>query len=187
MKVISSQAVANEEVAALRLRTEAVPRAALKGLPAPAPRARPQEWHDQFLGLLRRRSVPALRITLGLIFLWFGALKLFDASPVMKILESTYNFLPLKTFAVALGAWEVLIGGSLLAKRGLRCALPLLCLHLAGTFAALGLAPSLFFHDGNPLLLTVEGEFVVKNMVLMAAALVICGHEVEPLRRAPNV
>jgi uncharacterized membrane protein YkgB len=52
---------------------------------------------------------------------------------------------------------------------------------MTGTFAALLLAPSLFFHHGNLLWLTVEGEFVMKNMVLVAAGLVIAGHDLEPL------
>jgi len=52
---------------------------------------------------------------------------------------------------------------------------------MAGTFAATTLAPSLFFHRGNPLRLTVEGEFVIKNVVLAAAGLVIAGHELRPL------
>jgi uncharacterized membrane protein YkgB len=99
----------------------------------------------------------------------------------MKILEHTYWFLPVRSFAVAIGGWEVLIGAGLMSKRALRCAVGLLCLHLVGTFLALALSPVLFFQDGNLLRLTFEGEFVVKNMVLVAAALVIGGHEVKPL------
>ena len=99
----------------------------------------------------------------------------------MEILRHTYSFLPIKFFALALGMWEVLVGVGLLVKRVLRCTLALLWLHMAGTFVALLLAPSLSFHHGNPLLLTAEGEFVMKNMVLIAAGLVIAGHEVEPL------
>ena len=144
-------------------------------------RAGAGEYHNRLILLLRRRSVTALRVTLGLIFLWFGALKLVDSSPVVEILKHTYWFLPLKPFAVALGAWEVLVGVGLLVKRALRCTLVLVCLHLAGTFAALLLGPHLFFHDGNPLWLTVEGEFVMKNLVLVAAGLVVAGHELSPL------
>lgn len=140
------------------------------------------KWHDYFLGRLHLWSIPALRLALGLIFLWFGALKLLGASPVMNILEQTYWFLPVRTFTVVIGVWEVLIGLGLTFKLALRCTLLLLCLHLAGTFFALLLAPVIFFQNGNLLRLTVEGEFVVKNMVLITAALVIGGHEVKPLR-----
>jgi uncharacterized membrane protein YkgB len=188
MKVISGREVAGgQQVATLRLRTRARLHADPGDLIAASPDFALREWHDRLLGLLRSRSIPALRLTLGLIFLWFGALKLFGASPVMNILEQTYGFLPVKSLAAALGAWEVLIGVCLVFKWALRSALGLLCLHLAGTFVALSLAPSLFFQDGNLLRLTVEGEFVVKNVVLIASALAVGGHEVEPLRRAPNV
>ncbi len=188
MKVISRRAVTGgQEVAPLRLGTRARLHANIGDLIVPQLGPAVSEFHDYLLGLLRRWSIPALRMALGLVFLWFGALKLLGASPVMNILEHTYRFLPVGTFAAVIGGFEVLIGAGLVFKWALRCTLALLCLHLAGTFLAVAMAPPLFFHDGNLLRLTVEGEFVVKNMVLMAAALVICGHEVKPLRRAPNV
>src|SRR5947209_5546134 len=182
MKVITGQVVAGEDrAAALRLRLRVRQQVYVRDIAIPLPQAGAREWHNHVLGLLRRRGVAALRLALGLVFLWFGALKLFDSSPVMEILRHTYSFLPIKFFALALGMWEVLVGVGLLVKRVLRCTLALLWLHMAGTFVALLLAPSLFFHHGNPLLLTAEGEFVMKNMVLIAAGLVIAGHEVEPL------
>ena len=152
----------------------------------PPPELVVSDFHDYLLGLLRRWSIPALRLALGLVFLWLGALKLFGASPVMNMLEHTYWFLPVRTFAVSMGVWEVLIGACLMSKRALRVAVSLLCLHLAGTFFALVLTPVLFSQDGNLLRLTAEGEFVIKNIVLIAAALVIGGHEVEPPRRTPK-
>jgi len=182
MKVISRQAVAgDDEAAELRVQFPVRPHAGVGRLTVPSPRKGAQEWHNYFLGLLQRRSITALRLALGLVFLWFGALKLLGASPVMNLLEHTYWFLPVRSFAVALGVWEVLIGVGLMVKRALYCTLGLLCLHLTGTFVALGLAPALFFQHGNPLWLTAEGEFVVKNAVLIAAALVIGGHEIKPL------
>ena len=182
MKVITGQVVAGEDkAAALRLRLRVRQQVYVRDIAIPLPQAGAREWHNYLLSLLQRRSVTALRLTLGLIFLWFGVLKLFDASPVMEILKHTYSFMPLKLFALTLGAWEVLVGVGLLVKRALRCTLALLWLHMTGTFVALLLAPALFFHHGNPLWLTVEGEFVMKNMVLVAAGLVIAGHNVESL------
>ena len=184
MKVISGREVAGgQKAATLRPQTRMRLHANIGDSIVPSPDLVAIEWHDYLRGLLHRWSVPALRVALGLVFLWFGCLKLFGASPVMKFIEHTCWFLPVGSFAVALGAWEALIGTGLLFKRVLRCALALLCLHLAGTFLALALTPVLFFQDGNLLRLTFEGEFVVKNMVLIAAALVIGGHEVKPLRR----
>lgn len=188
MKVISRREVAGgEEVATLRSRGSLRLHANIGDSIVPPPDfVVVAECHDYLLGRLHRWSIPALRLALGLIFVWFGALKLLGASPVMNILAHTYWFLPVRTFAVVIGAWEVLIGVGLTFKLALRCTLALLCLHLAGTFFALLLAPVIFFQDGNLLRLTVEGEFVVKNMVLIAAALVIGGHEVKPLRVRPS-
>jgi uncharacterized membrane protein YkgB len=139
-------------------------------------------WDDSVLLALQRSSVPALRLTLGLVFLWFVALKVFGVSPITPMLKTTYPFLALPVFTVLLGMWEILIGLGLVLKLALRQTLCLLCLHLAGTFAALWLAPSYFFLHGNPLVLTVNGEFVIKNLVLLAAGLVVAGNELSQSR-----
>ena len=135
------------------------------------------------LTVLRRWSIPALRLALGTVFLWFGALKIFGNSPVILLIQNTFTFLPLHVFVPVLGGWEMLIGIGIILKRALRCMLVLLVFHLVGTFVALCLNPDDFFVQGFPLLLTADGEFVMKNLVLIAAGLVIAGHEVKPLTR----
>jgi uncharacterized membrane protein YkgB len=130
--------------------------------------------------LLHRWSIPMLRLALGFIFLWFGALKLLGVSPVLSLVQQTYSFVPAYPFFFVLGFWETGIGCGLILNRALRPTLIFLCIHLLGTFVALLQAPSLFFLHHNPLLLTAEGEFVVKNLVLVAAGLVIGGHQVKP-------
>lgn len=140
-------------------------------------------WDEFILAALHRWSVPALRVTLGLVFLWFGALKVFEVSPIIPMLRETYPFISIPVLSFSLGIWEMFIGGGLLLKRALRSTLGLLCLHLAGTFTALWLAPAVFFHNGNPLVLTEDGEFVAKNLVLLTAGLVIAGYELTPLGR----
>lgn len=129
---------------------------------------------------MHRWGIPLLRIALGLVFLWFGALKIFGASPVAELVRSTYAFLPYPWFLVLLGVWEVVIGIGLILKFALRFTLALLWLQMAGTFAAALFEPSLFFRAGNMLLLTTEGEFVLKNLVLVASGIVIGGYEVRP-------
>jgi uncharacterized membrane protein YkgB len=128
-----------------------------------------------------------LRLALGVIFIWFGALKLLGVSPVLSLVQKTYTFLPLHAFFLLLSIWEIGIGCGLIFRRALRCTLLLLCMHLMGTFIALLQAPPLFFFNNNPLLLTSEGEFVIKNLVLVAAALVIGGYEVRPRARASRM
>ncbi len=120
-----------------------------------------QTWDEPIIAFLHRWSIPALR--------------------VLPMLRQTYGFLPLTLFAPLLGIWELLVGSGLIFRRALRRTLLLLCLHLIGTFVAACLAPQLFFLNSNPLLLTSNGEFVVKNLVLVTAGLVIGGHEMIPL------
>src|SRR5256885_1979289 len=86
------------------------------------------------LAILRRWSITALRLALGLVFFWFGALKLFGSSPVVLLIQQTYKFLPVHAFVLILGGWEMLIGVGIMLKRALRCVLVLLCVHLLGTF-----------------------------------------------------
>lgn len=138
-------------------------------------------WDEPIIAFLHRWSIPTLRVALGFVFIWFGALKLFGVSPVIPMLRQTYGFLPLPLFAPLLGIWELLVGSGLIFRRALRRTLVLLCLHLIGTFVAVWLAPQLFFLNSNPLLLTSNGEFVVKNLVLVTAGLVVGGHELIPL------
>jgi uncharacterized membrane protein YkgB len=123
--------------------------------------------------LLRRIAVPVLRISLGIVFVWFGALKVFDVSPVSGFVARTVYWVDPDLFVPALGAFEILIGLLLLLGRGLRLALLLLVLQMAGTFLTFFVLPGVMFRRGNPFLLTVEGEFVVKNLVLISAALVV--------------
>ena len=135
------------------------------------------EFDRKFINSMRACAIPTLRVTLGLVFLWFGALKVFGVSPVADLITSTYSFFP-PLFVMVLGIWEVAVGFGLIFRFALRSILALLWLQMAGTFASLVLNPTLFFH-GNIFLLTTEGEFVVKNIVLVAASLVVGGHEVE--------
>ena len=138
---------------------------------------------ELLLNILRRWSITALRLALGSIFLWFGALKVFGSSPVAVLIQETYSFIPVNVFMLVLGVWEIVIGIGIISKRALRCVLILLCVHLLGTFTAISFNPGIFFVQGVPFCLTVDGEFVMKNLVLITSALVIAGYEVKPLRR----
>jgi uncharacterized membrane protein YkgB len=135
------------------------------------------ERNDLLSASLRRWSVPALRLALGLVFLWFGILKIAGVSPVTPLLRETYSFFAIPTFTALLGAWEMLIGIGLIFKLALRTTLWFMCAHLIGTFMAFLIAPSIFFVHGNPLVLTTNGEFVMKNLVLLTAGLTVVGHE----------
>jgi putative oxidoreductase len=122
---------------------------------------------------LRRVAVPLLRISLGIVFVWFGLLKVFEVSPVAEFVARTVYWVDPKVFVPALGVFEVTLGVLLLLGRMMRLTLLLFVAQMVGTFLTFLILPNVTFRHGNPLLLTVEGEFVVKNLVLIAAALVV--------------
>ncbi|MBT2547210.1 DoxX family protein [Arthrobacter sp. ISL-65] len=125
---------------------------------------------------LRPAALPALRILLGVLFVWFGALKVAGVSPVADIVAGTLPWADLQVLMPGLGVAEVLLGTALVAGIVLRLALPVLAAHLCGTFLTFLMLPGLMFTDNNPLLLTTAGEFVMKNLVLIGAALVLAVH-----------
>ncbi len=127
-------------------------------------------------------GIRVLRVALAVTFVWFGALKVVGRSPVGDLVAQTVYWLPPTFFVPFLGWWEVAIGIGLLLGVALRLVLSLFWLQMAGTFLVLVLRPELAFQSGNPLLLTVTGEFVIKNLVLIAAGLVI-GSTVPRTRR----
>ena len=125
--------------------------------------------------VLERVAVPALRTSLGLVFVWFGVLKVLGRSPVADLIGATVPWVNPHLLVPALGWVEVVLGLALLAARPRRLALVAAALHLAGTFLTFVEAPSMVISDGNPLLLTANGEFVLKNLVLICAALILLG------------
>lgn len=140
----------------------------------PARLRRSAERIDQAVaGFMERHGITILRIALAIVFIWFGALKVADRSPVEDLVKDTIYFLPEDAFFVVLGVWEIVIGVGLLVPVALRLTLLLFWLQMAGTFLTLVILPGRSFQDDNPLLLTVSGEFVIKNLVLIAAGLVI--------------
>jgi uncharacterized membrane protein YkgB len=141
--------------------------------PAEAPATRLAAIDQRVVGLLRQVSLPLLRITMSLVFIWFGALKAADATPVGDLVAGTVPFLDHDWFVPFLGGVEILLGVGLLVAWPLRLVLLGLVAHLSGTFLVLVVQPEVAFQHGNPLLLTTVGEFVVKNLVLIAGGLVL--------------
>ena len=125
------------------------------------------------VGVLRRVAIPLLRVSLGLVFVWFGALKVLNVTPVGELVAGTLPFVDPAWFVPFLGAVEVALGVGLLVGRWITAVCAVLVAHLCGTFLVLVMQPQMAFQDGNPLLLTTIGEFVIKNVVLISAALVL--------------
>ena len=122
---------------------------------------------------LRRVSLPLLRCAFGVVFFWFGALKVMGASPVGDFVAGTLPWFDRAWLLPALGLFEMAIGVGMIVGRALFLVCAVLVGHLAGTFLSLVMRTDLVFQDGNPLVLAAAGEFVMKNLVLIAAALVL--------------
>ena len=120
-------------------------------------------------------GISILRICLGVVFFWFGLLKVIGESPVVELVARTVYWVPAEFFVPLLGVWETVVGVGLLAGRTLRVVLLLFWLQMAGTFLVLVTKPNVAFQGGNPFLLTMEGEFVIKNLVLIAAGIAVGG------------
>ncbi|MBI3319815.1 MAG: hypothetical protein HYZ89_04435 [Candidatus Omnitrophica bacterium] len=124
---------------------------------------------------MSRYGIEFLRIALATVFIWFGLLKLAGRSPVAELVTSTVYWVPARHVVPLLGIWETVVGVGLLCRVALRVTLLLCWMLLSGTLLVLVLRPDITFQAGHPLLLTMEGEFIVKNLVLIAAGLVVGG------------
>ena len=117
---------------------------------------------------------PLLRISMGIVFIWFGILKPLGMSPAQALVERTVYWFDPKIFVPFLGWWEVAIGVGLLIRPLIRLAILLLFLQIPGTALPLFLLPEVCFTH-VPYGLTLEGQYIVKNLVLISAALVVGG------------
>lgn len=122
---------------------------------------------------LRRWSPTLLRVSLGVVFVWFGGLKVFGVSPVSDLVGSTVYWVDPDWFVPALGFVEIVIGIGLIGGWMLRWVLGVFVAQMIGTALVFVVRPEVAFSDSNPLKLTVEGEFVIKNLVLLTAGLVV--------------
>jgi putative oxidoreductase len=136
-------------------------------------RRRIEAYDGMIRELLGRTSPILLRISLGVVFVWFGALKVAGVSAVGGLVAATVPFLDSAWFVPVLGVVEIVIGMAFATGRLLRVVLPVFAAHMAGTFLVLLALPDVAFQAANPLVLTAVGEFVVKNLVLLTAGLVV--------------
>ncbi|MFF8500029.1 DUF417 domain-containing protein [Streptomyces anulatus] len=143
---------------------------------APAgPRAALQRLADH----VNTRALVLLRATVGIVFLGFGVLKLFpSASPAEQLAvdaatKMTLGLVPETVLLLSLAALETAIGiGLIVGGRLLRPTLVAFFLHMGGVFSTLLLLPDAMWQPHSPAP-TMEGQYVVKNVVLVAVCLVV--------------
>lgn len=117
-----------------------------------------------------------IRLPLFIIFFWFGLLKVIELSPARQLIIDTVFWMPFlsaEAWVIVIGYWEMLIAIFFLSKRTTFLAMILLFLQMSGTFMPLILLPDISFQSSNPLLPTLEGQYIIKNIIIITAALVI--------------
>ncbi len=124
-------------------------------------------------GWMARHGLTLMRVSLGVIFFWFGALKLFpNMSPAEDLVRNTIYFVDPNLFIPVLAVWEMLIGIGLMTGIFMRLTLLLLFLQMPGTALPLLLLPDVCF-TVFPFGLTLEGQYIIKNLVLITAGIVL--------------
>lgn len=127
---------------------------------------------------MSRNGIPLLRISLGIVFIWFGVLKFFPGvSPAQMLAAETIEVL---TFGLVkpsisvylLAALETIIGIGLITRLYLRVTLFLLFGQMLGTVTPLFLFPDQTFTI-FPVVPTLEGQYIIKNIILVSAGIVI--------------
>ena len=127
----------------------------------------------RLISFMGRIGEPFLRLAIGIIFIWFGALKTIgELSPAYDLVAATVYWLTPEIIVPLLGLWEVAIGISFLFSPLTRVAIFLLALQMPGTFLPLVLLPEVCFSI-FPFGLTLEGQYIVKNLVIIGSAIVI--------------
>ncbi|MBK7979034.1 MAG: DoxX family protein [Ignavibacteriae bacterium] len=119
-----------------------------------------------------------LRVSVGIVFFWFGILKFFPGvSPAQQLAAKTINnltfgFIPPEISINLLALWEVLIGIGLLTGAFMRATLFLLFLQMIGTLTPIFIFPNEVFTQ-IPYAPTLEGQYIIKNLVIISAGIVL--------------
>lgn len=141
-----------------------------------------QIWLDRFDAIDRaitswmaRYGMVIMRVGLGIIFFWFGALKLVPGlSPAEDLVRNTIYFIDPDIFLPILAVWEMAIGLGLIFGLFMRFTLLLLFLQMPGTAMPIFVLPEVVW-TSFPFGLTIEGQYIIKNLALIGAALVLGG------------
>ena len=117
-----------------------------------------------------------IRIPIFIIFFWFGFLKVIGLSPAQQFVQDTVYWMPFlsaEIWTYIIGYWEILIAICFLFKRTTLLGMVLLFIQMSGTFLPLLILPDVTFQNSNPLLPTLEGQYIIKNIIIITAALLV--------------
>jgi uncharacterized membrane protein YphA (DoxX/SURF4 family) len=122
---------------------------------------------------LRHWYQPLARGAVFVIYFYFGVLKLTGDSPATPIAEAlvgqTIGLAHFHTLFILLALFECLIGLLFLFPKATRLVIPLLLIHMVIVCSPLAIVPQLAF--AKPFVPTLEGQYIIKNIALIALAL----------------
>ena len=127
---------------------------------------------------MARHGITLLRVSLGIVFFWFGVLKFFPGlSPAQDLAARTIEVLSFglvksNLSLPVLAAWECVIGLGLITGKFMRATIALLLLQMVGTIMPLAFFPRETWQV-FPISPTLEGQYIIKNLVLVSGALVV--------------
>lgn len=137
----------------------------------------------KIIHVLRKLLIPVSRFSIFLIYVWFGLLKVVGLSPASGVVHELFNatipFMSFDTFYVLFAWFEILIGVLFLIPRLTRFVIPLLIVHMVTTFMPLVFLPEETW--SGFMVLTLSGQYIVKNLVIIAVAIGVAAH-VQPMK-----
>lgn len=143
---------------------------------------------ERIVSIMRRGYPTAIRLSFAVIFIWFGILKPLGYSSAEPLVLKTVSWMPFLEagqWLAVIGWWEVAIGVLFVSRRTTRMAILLLFLQMGGTFLPLFILPEVTFQAGGvPFLPTMEGQYIIKNLMILSAALVLGSLVRQPGERA---
>lgn len=135
-------------------------------------------WFDRVdrrvTGFMADAGLTLLRVSIGIVYIWFGGLKVAGISPAAPLIAEAWRFvpIPMDRFIQLVGALEVLIGLGLITGIAMRAVILAMMLQMLGAMSPLVLSPGRLWM-AFPFALTLEGQYVIKDIVFISAALVI--------------
>jgi putative oxidoreductase len=124
---------------------------------------------------MKPKPYTLLILSLAFVYIVFGLLKVLGVSPIKDLVVQTFSFMDNPLLFGLFGLGEVVLGAGIIIKQTRKISSILIILHILSTFLTILLAPSAIF---NPVtLVTLEGEFVLKNVMILAIGYYIYSQE----------
>lgn len=132
------------------------------------------ELEFTFLHKISQKAHIILKYSFAIIFMWYGTLKVLGTSPVQALVENSTSWLGIANFSFYLGIWEIILGFCFLFRGTVKIGIIMLFMQFPGTFFPLFFDPQDCF-TSIPFGLTIQGQYIFKNIILISSALIILG------------